>query len=100
MSGSAFTSASGPIAWTRGAFDLDAPEGVGALLDADRPEVVVHAAAWTDVDGCALDPGLAIRRNGLATGVLAAGPPPNSIAPPRAAHARTFSAITTNFLPW
>ena len=30
----------------------------------DRPEVVVHAAAWTDVDGCALDPELAMRRNG------------------------------------
>ncbi|MFL5723250.1 MAG: SDR family oxidoreductase [Chloroflexota bacterium] len=67
-----FTGPAGPIAWTRGAFDLDAPEGVGALLDADRPEVVVHAAAWTDVDGCALDPARAIRRNGLATGVLAA----------------------------
>ena len=44
---------------TRGAFDLDAPDGVGARLDRDRPEVVVHAAAWTDVDGCALDPELA-----------------------------------------
>ena len=41
------------------------------LLDRDRPEVVVHAAAWTDVDGCARDPELAMRRNGEATGVLA-----------------------------
>ena len=40
-------------------------------LDRDRPEVVVHAAAWTDVDGCARDPDLALRRNGDATGVLA-----------------------------
>ena len=46
----------GPIAWDRSAFDLDAPAGVGALLDRDRPETVVHAAAWTDVDGCARDP--------------------------------------------
>jgi dTDP-4-dehydrorhamnose reductase len=67
-----FTGAAGPIAWPRDAFDLDAPEAVAVLLDAQRPEVVVHAAAWTDVDGCALDPELAIRRNGLATGVLAA----------------------------
>jgi dTDP-4-dehydrorhamnose reductase len=37
----------------------------------DRPEVVVHAAAWSDVDGCALDPDLAMRRNGIATGVIA-----------------------------
>ena len=28
-----------------------------ALLERDRPEVVIHAAAWTDVDGCARDPG-------------------------------------------
>ena len=66
-----FTGPAGPIAWRREAFDLDAPEGIGARLDRERPEVVVHAAAWTDVDGCALDPELAIRRNGLATGVLA-----------------------------
>jgi dTDP-4-dehydrorhamnose reductase len=67
-----FTGPTGPIAWRRDAFDLDTPETVGALLDRDRPEVVVHAAAWTDVDGCALDPELALRRNALATGILAA----------------------------
>lgn len=66
-----FTGPAGPMAWDRAAFDLDAPEGIGARLDGDRPEVVVHAAAWSDVDGCALDPGLAMRRNGTATGVLA-----------------------------
>ncbi|HET7703994.1 MAG TPA: NAD(P)-dependent oxidoreductase, partial [Candidatus Limnocylindrales bacterium] len=59
------------IAWSRAIFDLDAPEGVGRLLDRDRPEVVVHCAAWTDVDGCAREPELALRRNGEATGVLA-----------------------------
>ncbi len=67
-----FTGATGPTAWRRDAFDLDAPEGIGSRLDRDRPEVVVHAAAWTDVDGCALDPELALRRNAVATGVLAA----------------------------
>src|SRR3990170_4048785 len=66
-----FTGPAGPIAWDRAAFDLDAPDNVGARLDADRPEVVVHAAAWSDVDGCALDPALALRRNGAATGILA-----------------------------
>jgi dTDP-4-dehydrorhamnose reductase len=66
-----FSGPSGPIPWRRDAFDLDAPEAIGARLDADRPEVVVHAAAWTDVDGCALDPELARRRNGVATGILA-----------------------------
>jgi dTDP-4-dehydrorhamnose reductase len=33
--------------------------------------VVIHAAAWTDVDGCARDPELADRRNGDAPGALA-----------------------------
>ena len=66
-----FTGATGPIAWDRRAFDLDAPDRVVDRLDEDRPEVVVHAAAWSDVDGCALDPALAMRRNGHATGVVA-----------------------------
>jgi dTDP-4-dehydrorhamnose reductase len=67
-----FTGPGGPIAWPRSAFDLDAPDGVVALLERDRVETVVHAAAWTDVDGCAREPELASRRNGEATGVLAA----------------------------
>jgi dTDP-4-dehydrorhamnose reductase len=66
-----FTGPAGPIAWDRGAFDLDAPAGIGDRLDRDRPEVVVHAAAWSDVDGCARDPELALSRNGTATGALA-----------------------------
>lgn len=66
-----FTGPSGPTAWTRSAFDLDAPAGIGDLLDRDRPDVVVHAAAWTDVDGCARNPALAMARNGEATGALA-----------------------------
>lgn len=66
-----FCGPAGPLAWDRAAFDLDVPGRVGALLDRDRPEVVVHAAAWSDVDGCAQDPALAMRRNGAATGLLA-----------------------------
>ena len=66
-----FTGPLGPLAWDRAAFDLDDPRNVGARLDRERPEVVVHTAAWTDVDGCARDPELALRRNGVATGILA-----------------------------
>jgi dTDP-4-dehydrorhamnose reductase len=66
-----FTGPFGPIAWSRATFDLDAPETAAALLDRDRPEVVVHCAAWTDVDGCAREPERAMARNGTATGVLA-----------------------------
>jgi len=66
-----FTGMSGPIAWGRSDFDLDRPGAFLALIQRDRPEAVVHAAAWTDVDGCARDPDLARRRNADATGELA-----------------------------
>jgi len=66
-----FTGPYGPIAWPRSELDLDRPEVIDSLLERDRPEVVVHAAAWTDVDGCAADPALALRRNGDATGRVA-----------------------------
>jgi dTDP-4-dehydrorhamnose reductase len=69
---SPFTGPFGPIAWTRAIWDLDAPKVAGGLLDRDRPEIVVHCAAMTDVDGSAREPELAMRRNGTATGVLAA----------------------------
>lgn len=66
-----FTGPSGPTSWTRDAFDLDAPTSIDALIDRDRPEAIVHAAAWTDVDGCARDPRLALQRNAEAVRVLA-----------------------------
>src|SRR6186713_2368053 len=68
-----FTGLSGPMGWSRADVDLDdvTPERLGRLLDRDRPEAVVHAAAWTDVDGCARDPELARRRNADAVRALA-----------------------------
>jgi len=66
-----FIGLGGPIAWRRPDFDLDHPAAFAGLVARDRPEVVVHAAAWTDVDACARDPQLAIARNGEATGLLA-----------------------------
>ncbi len=64
----------GPIAalgWDVPEHDLDDPESPGRLVRRDRPDVVIHTAAWTDVDGCARDPELALRRNGTAAGDLA-----------------------------
>jgi dTDP-4-dehydrorhamnose reductase len=58
------------IGWRRPEYDLDTTDP-GALLDRDRPSLVIHAAAWTDVDGCARDPALAMRRNAGAVGDLA-----------------------------
>jgi dTDP-4-dehydrorhamnose reductase len=66
-----FTGPGGPIAWTRADFDLDRPDAFVGLVERDRPEAVIHSAAWTDVDGCARDPELARRRNADATGELA-----------------------------
>jgi dTDP-4-dehydrorhamnose reductase len=71
LSDAPFTGPGGPIAWSRPDYDIDAPALAATLLRRDRPDVVVHAAGWTDVDACARDPDLADHRNGAATGVLA-----------------------------
>lgn len=67
-----FTGPLGPLAWDLPDHDLDDPASPERLVRRDRPDVVVHTAAWTDVDGCAGDPALALRRNGAAVGDLAA----------------------------
>lgn len=43
--------------------DLLAPDAVETLLDATRPEWVVHCAALADLEACEDDPGLARRLN-------------------------------------
>ena len=57
--------------WTRPGYDLDDPSAPIRSVQRDEPQIVVHAAAWTDVDGCAREPDLAFRRNAEATGSLA-----------------------------
>ncbi len=42
------------------------------LVADTNPDIVLHPAAWTDVNGCALNPRKALRINGLGTGNLAA----------------------------
>jgi len=68
-----FTGPRGPVRWDQPEVELDTltAASIGVLLDRERPEVVIHTAAWTDVDGNARDPGLAMRRNGTAVGELA-----------------------------
>jgi dTDP-4-dehydrorhamnose reductase len=65
-----FAGIAGPIAWGRPDYDLDDAAAPSRLIVRDRPEVVIHAAAWTDVDGCAREPELARRRNALAVAEL------------------------------
>jgi dTDP-4-dehydrorhamnose reductase len=67
-----FTGPLGPIAWDLPDHDLDDPASSERLVRRDRPDAVVHTAAWTDVDACAGDPVLALSRNGTAVGDLAA----------------------------
>ena len=46
--------------------DLAVPE-TAEQLAAERPELIIHTAAWTDVDGCARDPERALRINAYGT---------------------------------
>ncbi|MGZ6259793.1 MAG: SDR family oxidoreductase [Candidatus Limnocylindrales bacterium] len=59
------------VAWGRPDYDLDDPEAAARLVARDRPATVIHCAAWTDVDGCAREPELAMRRNARAVRELA-----------------------------
>jgi dTDP-4-dehydrorhamnose reductase len=43
------------------------PTAISTAIREFRPDVVVHCAAMTDVDGCARDPELALRVNGIGT---------------------------------
>jgi dTDP-4-dehydrorhamnose reductase len=56
------------------AADLRDPEATAAAIDAARPEAIIHAAAYTDVDGCERDPALAdaVNRAGAANVAAAA----------------------------
>jgi dTDP-4-dehydrorhamnose reductase len=46
--------------------ELGSAEAIGQVIRT-RAELVIHAAAYTNVDGCARDPELAYRINGLGT---------------------------------
>ncbi len=47
--------------------DISDAASIDAAVDAARPELIVHCAAMTDVDGAARQPDLAYRINGLGT---------------------------------
>jgi dTDP-4-dehydrorhamnose reductase len=59
------------VEWVRPDYDLGDPASAARLVERDVPALVYHAAAWTDVDGCELDPARAARLNGQATAALA-----------------------------
>jgi dTDP-4-dehydrorhamnose reductase len=59
------------FAHDRASLDIARGEDVAATLARERPEAVVNCAAWTDVDGCELDPERAHNINAEAVGTLA-----------------------------
>jgi len=46
-------------------FDIADFEATRAFVRGVQPDLIIHPAAWTDVDGCARDPEQAIRVNGF-----------------------------------
>lgn len=59
-------------AWDRAALDVTDASAVERAVGALRPAVVVHAAAWTDVDGAEAQPAAAMRVNRDGTQAVAA----------------------------
>lgn len=55
---------------TQPQFELTTPGAVGQIV-VKHPHLVIHAAAWTDVDGCARDPQHAYQVNSLGTWYVA-----------------------------
>jgi dTDP-4-dehydrorhamnose reductase len=72
--GSALSAALGPaheiIPLNQPDFELDTPYAVEQVF-ATGAELVIHPAAYTNVDGCARDPALAYRVNALGTKYIA-----------------------------
>ena len=65
--------AAGDVVWalTHEDVDIGHPATLEALVEW-KPDIVINAAAWTDVDGCARDPGRAMAINGEGAGAVAA----------------------------
>jgi dTDP-4-dehydrorhamnose reductase len=58
------------VGTTRASLDLADPSALRSALDTHRPDVVINAAAWTDVDGAERDPDGADRINHQAVALL------------------------------
>ncbi len=59
------------LAHDRAGLDITDAAAVHALFARARPETVINCAAWTDVDGCELDPERALKLNAVAVETLA-----------------------------
>jgi dTDP-4-dehydrorhamnose reductase len=61
------------LAHERDTLDITDAGAVREVFERERPGAVVNCAAWTDVDGCELNPELAALVNAEAVEILAAG---------------------------
>ena len=59
------------VATSHETLDITDKSAVDAAITAARPDVVIHAAAWTAVDACESDPDKAMLVNGTATKYIA-----------------------------
>jgi dTDP-4-dehydrorhamnose reductase len=59
------------VATSHETLDITKKSDVDAAITAARPDVVIHAAAWTAVDACESDPEKALLVNGTATKYIA-----------------------------
>ena len=59
------------VATSHETLDITKKSDVDAAITAARPDVVIHAAAWTAVDACESDPEKALLVNGTATKYVA-----------------------------
>ena len=60
------------VATSHETLDITDKSAVDTAITAARPDVVIHAAAWTAVDACESDPDKAMLVNGTATKYIAA----------------------------
>lgn len=60
------------MACDRHVLDIADPDQASRAVEGARPDVIINCAAWTDVDGCELDPERAYAANAAGPGILAA----------------------------
>jgi dTDP-4-dehydrorhamnose reductase len=60
------------FAHARDTLDIAQPDNVREVFQRERPDTVINCAAWTDVDGCELNPERAVLINAEAVETLAA----------------------------